>query len=317
MAGSHALIYNNLSLMLEAGLPVLRSLNTAISGVKGPLADAFKALAKGVLNGEGLAETMARYPKAFSQIDVMVVEAGDRSGNLPVCLKRLSNWHAFCDRLRRIFTSGMMLPLMLIFLLAIFDPAPALFRGLIKISQYLFRVVGILVFFFGPAAVIFAVVRLTPKRGFLRRGLDGLTLIIPVLGEGVQQLALSRYCHVFHMLFKGGVPITQCAKKASEHTGNAIITNMLAGGAKSALAGSLVSEGFSRRLPQNFINKWQIGEKSGELDNVVGRLAKDSSETAERIFTEVAKWIPILVYWLVCGFIVVSILRNIAILYAY
>jgi type IV pilus assembly protein PilC len=301
--------------MLEAGLPVLRSLTVAISGMKGGLADAFKALAKGASSGEGLAETMARYPKAFSQIDVLVVEAGDRSGNLPACLKRLSDWHAFCDRLRRIFTTGMMLPLMLIFLAAIFDPAPALFRGLINISQYLFRVVGTLVFFFGPAAVIFAVVRLTPKRGFLRRGLDGLTFRIPVLGKGVQQLALSRYCHVFHMLFKGGVPITQCAKMASEHTGNAVVTNMLAGGTKSALAGSLVSEGFSSQLPQNFVHKWQIGEKSGELDNVVGRLAKDSSETAEKIFAEVAKWIPILIYWLVCGFMVVSISKNFGMIY--
>ena len=316
MKSSRALIYNNLSLMLASGLPMLRSLTTAVSGMRGGLADAFKALAKGVSSGEGLAETMARYPKVFNQIDVLVVEAGDKSGNLPECLKLLSNWHAFCGRLKRIFVSGIMLPLMLIFLVAILDPAPALFLGRINMIQYLFRVVGILVLFFSPAAMIFAVVRLTPKGGFLRRRLDGFTLTIPVLGKAVQQLALSRYCHVFYMLFKGGVPIVQCAKKASEHTGNAIITNMLAGGAESALAGSLVSEGFSGYLPQDFINRWQIGEKCGELDNVVGHLAKNSSETAEGIFTELGKWIPRLIYWLVCGFIIVSIFRNAGMLYS-
>ena len=314
MKGSHALVYNNLSLMLASGLPMLRSLTVAVSGMRGGLADAFKALAKGVSSGEGLAETMGRYPKVFSQIDVLVVEAGDKSGNLPECLKLLSDWHAFCGRLKRIFISGMMLPLMLIFLVALLDPAPSLFLGLINISQYLFRVVGILALFCGPAAVIFAVIRLTPKKGFLRRGLDGLTLTIPVLGKAVRQLALSRYCHVFYMLFKGGVPIVQCAKKASEHTGNAIVTGMLAGGAESALAGNLVSEGFSGQLPQEFINRWQIGEETGELDNVVGRLAKNSSETAEGIFTELGKWIPRLIYLLVCIFIIVSIFRNYAIL---
>ena len=195
--------------MLAAGLPMLRSLTVAVSGMRGRLADAFKALAKGVSSGEGLTETMALYPKAFSQIDVLVVGAGDKSGNLPECLKLLSDWHAFCGRLRRIFVSGMMLPLMLIFLVAILDPAPALFLGRINISQYLFRVVGILVLFLSPAAVIFAIVRLTPKKGFLRRRLDGLTLRIPVLGKAVQHLSLSRYCNVFYMLFKGGVPIVK------------------------------------------------------------------------------------------------------------
>ena len=298
--------------MLAAGLPMLRSLTVAVSGMKGRLPDAFEALAKGVSSGEGLAETMARYPKVFNQIDVLVVGAGDKSGNLPECLKLLSDWHAFCGRLRRIFVSGMMLPLMLIFLVAILDPAPALFFGRINMAQYLFRVVAILALFLSPAAVIFAIVRLTPKRGFLRKGLDGLTLRIPVLGKAVLQLALSRYCHVFYMLFKGGVPIVQCAKKASEHTGNAIVTGMLAGGAESALAGNLVSEGFSGQLPQEFINRWQIGEETGELDNVVGRLAKNSSETAERILAELGKWIPRLIWWLVGCFIVASIFRNAA-----
>ena len=314
MKSSHALIYNNLSLMLEAGLPVLRSLAVAISGMRGPLPNAFKALAKGVSSGEGLAETMARYPKAFSQIDVLVVGAGDKSGNLPKCLKLLSDWHAFCDRLRRIFISAMMLPLMLIFLVAILDPAPALFLGRINMAQYLFRLVGILALFFSPVAVIFAIVRLTPKRGFLRKWLDGLTLTIPVLGKAVLHLALSRYCHIFYMLFKGGVPIIQCAKMASEHTGNAVVTGMLAGGAESALAGNSVSEGFSDQLPQNFTNRWRIGEECGELDNVVGRLAKNSSETAEMFFTELAKWIPRLIYWSVCLFIIASIFRNFALL---
>ncbi len=312
MAGQRALIYNNLSVTLAAGLPILRSIPTSISGMKGTIPTAFEALAKSVSIGGGLAETMAKYPRAFSQIDVLVVEAGEVSGNLSECLKLLSHWYRFCDRLRHIVISGMMLPLILILLVAILDPATALFLGRINITQYLFQVLGTLALFYGPAAVIFAVVHLTPRTGFFRRRLDSLTLRIPVLGRAVRQLALSRYCHLFYMLFKGGLPIVQCAKKASEHTGNILITDMLSGGASSAIAGNPVSDGFSQNLPKDFIDSWQIGEQTGELDNVVRRLAKTSTEMSERVFVELGKWIPKLVYFLVCLYMVASIFKNFA-----
>ena len=155
---------------------------------------------------------------------------------------------------------------------------------------------------------------LTPRTGFFRRRLDSLTLRIPVLGQAIRQLALSRYCRVFYMLFKGGLPITQCAQKASEHTGNILITDMLSGGTNSAIAGNPVSEGFSQELPKDFIEHWQIGEETGELDNVVRRLVETSTEMSEQIFVELGQWTPKLIYFLVCLYIVASVFKNIALL---
>ena len=310
MSSQRALIYNNLSVLLDAGLPILRSLFTAVSGLKGRLPEVFGVLTKEVSNGGGLAETMARYPRAFPQIDVLVAGAGEASGNLAESLKLLSHWYGFCDRLRHMILSGMMLPFMLIHLVAFLDPAPSLFLGRINIIGFLFRVVEILAFFYVPIAVIFAIVRLTPRAGFFRRRLDSLTLRIPVLGQAVQQLALSRYCRVFYMLFKGGVPILQCAKKSSEYTGNILVTDMLSGGADSAIAGKPISYGFSKNLPDNFVERWQIGEETGELDNVVRRLVETTTEKSERLFAELGQWIPKLVYWLVSLFIIASIFKN-------
>jgi type IV pilus assembly protein PilC len=312
VAGQRALIYDNLSVLLAAGLPILRSIPTSVSGMKGRVPAAFSALAKRISIDGGLAETMAQYPKAFSQMDVLVVEAGEISGNLSECLKLLSHWYAFCDRLRQLVISGMMLPCLLIHLAAIFAHAPALILGRISLNRYLFQMLQTLAYFYVPLVVIYAVVRLTPKTGFFRRLLDSLTLRIPVVGQAVKYLALSRYCRVFHMLFKGGVPVIQCAQKASEHTGNILITDMLAGGARSAIAGNPMSEGYSKQLPENFIRSWQIGEDTGELDNVVERLVENTTEISERLFAELAQWIPKLVYFLVSLYIIASIFRNIA-----
>lgn len=314
MASQRALIYDNLSVLLAAGLPILRSIPTSVSGMKGRLPTAFNALAKRISIDGGLAESMARYPKAFSQMDVLVVEAGEISGNLSQCLKLLSHWYAFRDRLRQIVISGMMLPFLLIHLAAILGHAPALLLGLININQYLFQVAQTLALFYVPPVLIYTAVRLTPKTGFFRRLLDSVTLRIPVLGQAVKHLALSRYCRVFHMLLKGGVPVIQSAQKASEHTGNIIITDMLAGGAKSALTGKPVSDGFSKQLPENFIKSWQIGEDTGEQENVVERLVEDTTQISERLFKELAQWTPKLVYFLVSLYIIASIFKNIAML---
>ncbi len=258
---------------------------------------------------------MARYPKVFSPVDVMVVAAADASGNLAECLKLLSSWHDFFDRLKHMFVSKMMLPLLLIFLVSILEAAPALFSGKINIHQYLVRMVSIQLIFYGPIVIIIAIARLTPQKGFFRRLLDGVILLVPVLRKAVKELAISRYCNVFYMLFKAGVPIIQCAQQASEYTGNAFVTDMFAGGAKSALAGNLVSEGFSAGLDQNFMACWQIGEESGELDNVVARLAKSSSETAERLFIELGKWVPKLLYFAVSLYIAASVFKGYATLH--
>jgi len=312
VASQRALIYNNLFVMLDAGLPILRTLPAAVSGMKGRLPNAFKSLSKEVSNGAGLAETMGRQARIFTPIEVLIVQAGELSGNLPECLKLLSGWYSFCDHLKGIVISGMMLPCLLLFLSAFVGPATPLFLGRINITQYFIQAIVTLLWFYGPIAAVLAIIFLAPKKGIFRMMLDGIVFAIPVLGRAVFQLALSRYCRIFYMLFKGGVPVVQSAKTASEHTGNFVVTKMLAGGAVSAAAGSPVSEGFSRGLPSEFLELWRIGEESGELDNVVERLVEKTSEASEKIFTELAKWIPKLIYCLVCLHIMASIFRNLS-----
>ncbi len=314
MASKRALLYNNLSVGLEAGFPILHSFNIAASGMKGSLATAFRSVGKALFAGDSLEVAMSRHPRSFSPIDMLIVEAGDTSGNLTECLKLLSHWYAFCDRLWHTLLSGMSLPFILIHIAAVLYPASALFLGHINFSQYIFRVLATLALFYVPTAIIFAVIHLTPKTGCLRRRLDRFTLKIPVVGQAVRQLAISRYCSIFHMLFKGGLPITQCAQKASEHTGNVLISEMFAGGAASAHAGHSVSEGFSPKLPLEFIERWQIGEVTGELDNVVQHLAEIYAEISENLFRELSKWIPKLVYCLVCINIIMNIFKNAAML---
>ena len=312
MACYLGVIYGNLAKMQDAGLPLIRSLRVAASGIEGKVADGFRAVEEGVSAGEGLVESMGEHPKVFGELDVMLVGAGDKSGNLAESFKQLSYWYDFCHRIKGMILSGMALPFVLLHIAALIDPFTPFVLGKIDLAGYIFRVFFNLGLFYVPTALIFAVLRFTPRTGFFRRGLDSFTLKFPVFGAAMGLLAICRYCRVFYMLFKAGVPISQCAQSACEFTGNVIVSDMLSGGAKSAARGRPVSEGFSNLLPKGFLAIWQIGEETGELENVLWRQVEKTSEKAEYIFHELGQWLPRIVYGLVSLFIIYSIFKNAA-----
>ncbi|MHC4172078.1 MAG: type II secretion system F family protein [Planctomycetota bacterium] len=310
MANSLALAYHNLSIMLDAGVPLLRSLNTVSSALDPHTRVAFLRLVQSASKGNTLAETMTQSPSIFNPVDVTIIQAAETSGNLPESFKLLSQWHEFSGRIRKKMLSGMFLPILLLHATAFIAPFPGFVLGGWQIGPYLTSVVTILLLFYIPAVIIFIILRITPKTGLFRRLLDRLTLKIPLLGRAVYKLALSRYCWVFHMLTKAGVPITDCAERAASATTNAVVTDLVKPAAASAKAGRPVSDGFGSKLPMDFLEIWRVGEETGKLDDVTKRLADDNAEAAEFWFTEFARWLPRVIYCLVCLLMLYYIFVN-------
>ena len=140
--------------------------------------------------------------------------------------------------------------------------------------------------------------------------IDNVVLMTPVLADAVLQLCLSRYCMAFAMLYEASVPIDVCTKLAAQTAGNCKIEGMLRGGFDSVQKGQPVSEGFSRNLPAEFLNLWQTGEESGQIDTAVWHLAGLSREKALFVFNELAKWIPRLVYAWIMIIMIILIFRG-------
>ena len=126
------------------------------------------------------------------------------------------------------------------------------------------------------------------------------------------KLAVSRYCWVFHMLCKAGVPVTDSVDMAVSATGNAVVADLFRPAAESVRAGGLVCEGFSSKVPADFKDIWRVGEESGTLDDATKRLADNNTEAAEFWFGEFARWFPRLVYFLVCLVMAYYIVKNFA-----
>jgi type IV pilus assembly protein PilC len=309
MSSDLAIAYHNLSNMLDAGVPVQRSLNTLIPGLKPRLQKAFLALAEGVTQGNPLSETMILYPKVFDPVDIMLVEVGEESGNLPDLIGLLSKWHEMSARMLKRMISGLLLPVLVLTIAAFVFPLPAFILGGLDVKSYLFKVAGILMLFWVPAGIIVLIVRTTPRTGPARRVLDKVVLRIPVLGSAAHRLAIGRFCWAFHMLFKAGVPYSESVDMALSVTGNIVIADQFAPAAESVKAGRLMSEGFSKELPLDLVEMWKTGEETGMLDDVTKRLADNYSEQAEFWFTQFTYWFPRFVYLLICIMMIYMILN--------
>jgi len=300
MSNELATAYHNLANMLDAGVPVQRSLNTLIPGLKGRLQKAFLAMAEGVAQGNPLSEIMILYPKAFDPVDIMLVEVGETSGNLPDMIALLSKWHEISARMLKRLISGLLLPILVLTVAAFVYPLPSFVLGGFEVKPYLFKVMQILMLFWVPAGIIFFIIRTTPRTGPARRALDKVVLRIPVLGSAVHKLAISRFCWAFHMLCKAGVPYSESVDMALSVTGNAVIADQFAPAAESVKAGELMSDGFSKKLPLDLVEMWKTGEETGMLDDVTKRLADNYSEQAEFWFANFTYWFPRFVYLLIC-----------------
>lgn len=308
--------YHNLSVMLAAGMPILKALQTVCAGLRGNLKITFSKLADSATAGVGISDKMAENPTVFDQLDMMVVKAGEQAGKLPESFMLLSRWHDFKKHLNGIIRSGMLLPGVILHIGAVIAPVAQLLLGRLTIAGYILEVLLVLGIFYIPAIVIIAIVRFTPEIGSARKYLDQFTLMIPVLGKAVKYLSISRYCRAFNMLYKAGLPIADCAKQALQIAGNVIVAGWFEGGYDSIKAGEAMFRGFSAEIPLDLRHIWEVGEETGQLDDCIERVADNTSDTAELLLREFCKWLPRLIYFLICIMLIIQIFRGFSAIYS-
>ena len=85
MAISHQQVYENIATMLEAGVDLKKTLHTSVKSADRELHDAVISVEKSVRKGGTLISAFSRYPKIFPVFDRALIDAGEKSGRLPVC----------------------------------------------------------------------------------------------------------------------------------------------------------------------------------------------------------------------------------------
>jgi type IV pilus assembly protein PilC len=314
MGARRSQVYDNLSHLVAAGVPIVRATRTAGGTTRGKISRALVSISSDLERGSTFGEALRQRPQAFPPLDVMVLDVADNSGHLPDGLRMLSSWYELMARIKRKVISGMVLPIVVLNMAAFVYPLPTmLIKGGMTWQGYLLQVFEILLCFYVPIVVVVTVVKLSSGRSAVRGLLDSVAIRIPVLGWAIRDMALARYCHACAMMAKAGVPAITTAQDAALLTGNAVMGARLGGGADAARAGNLISEGFSHKLPADFVEMWKVGEETGDMERTAARMAARYEESADRKFVELATWLPRIFYFFVCAMIVMMIFKMLGV----
>ena len=130
-------IYYQMATLLDAGLPITRSLQTVAQGQKGRLKKTFTFLDDQVSCGSQIHEAMEKKRRIFAPLDITMVAAAEQSGNLPTTFKMLADWYELRVKLRRKLIGGMTFPVFVLHLAIFLAELTPLFLGHISPVQYL------------------------------------------------------------------------------------------------------------------------------------------------------------------------------------
>jgi type IV pilus assembly protein PilC len=249
-----------LSILQDAGLPILRSLKILENQAKpGALKNSLMDICEEIEGGSTLSEAMGKSPKAFDRLYVNMIKAGEAGGALEIILKRLADFQERSQSLRRKVKGALIYPVVVIMVatailtfimlkivpefVKIFKefkvelPAPTLV--LMAISEW---VVGY--FWLIPAIpiAIWLTIKLLRKFKFGRVGWDLFVLKLPVIGMLTEKNIMARTTRTLGTLVSSGVPILEALNITRDTAGNAVFEHLFGKVSESIREGESIAK---------------------------------------------------------------------------
>lgn len=228
-----------LSILQDAGLPILRSLKILENNNKpGKLKYALQDVCEEIEAGSTLSESMSKSPKVFTRLYVNMIKAGEAGGALEVILQRLSDFLERAESLKRKVKGALIYPiavvtialLILVGIMMYIVPTfkkmfdefdlklPSITLLLVAMSDYVVKYWFLLILI--PVAY-WLLAKLICKFKQGRMGFDQYIIKLPVFGSLVEKNILARTTRTLGTLVSSGVPILEALNITRETAGNA------------------------------------------------------------------------------------------------
>lgn len=290
-----ALMTRQLATLIKANIPLVDALNAVSEQVDHPaLSEAMADIKNMVNEGSPLYRALSKYPKMFDVIFISMCEAGEMSGSLDMILLRLAEFTESSNTLRSKVKGALTYPVIMlgvtfslltflfIFVIpkivVVFENFPELTLPLITQITigtsdilinywYLFVIFGILSFIF------FKQWKSTPAG---KKKWDHFQLVAPLFGEMNRMVAVSRFTRTLATLLTGGVPMLTAMQIVRNVVDNDVIAEAIDEARGNISEGESISAPLKRsgQFPPIVIHMISIGERTGDLENMLVRVAE-------------------------------------------
>jgi len=288
-----ALFTRQFSVMLDAGLPLVQCLE--ILGEQEEdrnFREIIHTVRTDVESGSSLADSMRKHPRAFNNLYVSMIAAGEAGGILDIILQRLATYIEKVVKLNSQVRSALMYPVTIIVIatgvviLILWKVIPVfaqLFAGLGGELPFLTRVVvnasNFLGRYFPWLVLVVVLLWMAVQRWYKtdrgRRVIDAAILKIPVIGMLVRKIAVARFCRTLATLTSSGVPILDGLDITARTSGNAIIEDAVMAVRKAVEEGKTLSGPLAETkvFPPMVVQMINVGEQTGALDQMLSKIA--------------------------------------------
>jgi type IV pilus assembly protein PilC len=259
-----------LSILQDAGLPILRSLRILADQSKpGALKNSLIDVCDEIESGSTLSEAMAKSPKAFNRLYVNMIKAGEAGGALEIILQRLAEFQERAESLRRKVKGALIYPIVvvlfavsiLVFIMLSIVPAfqkifedfdtelPMMTELLVGVSDFVANYWYLLP---GIPTIIWLMVKLICKFNEGQTGWDLFTLKIPIFGQLVEKNIVARTMRTLGTLISSGVPILESLNITKETSGNRVFEKMFDGVYDAIREGDTIARPLKEGCQPNF-----------------------------------------------------------------
>ena len=324
-----ALVTRQAATLIGAGIPLVQGLAALTEQVETPKLKSVLGQVRDAVNqGSSFADALAQ-TDAFPDLYVSMVNAGEAGGALETVLERLADYLESQVRLRNKVSSiliypavmfgfamivvGMLvtvvLPQITDLLTSLNKELPWYTAAIIELSNFArswWWAIGIATGLFVAAFHAFT----KTERG--RVIYDRTLLKLPVIGRTVRLLAIARFSRTLSTLLSGGLPIVRALDTAKDVTDNVVLGEAIDMARESITEGASIASPLraSGEFPPMVTHMIEVGERSGQLEAMLSKVADTYEEQVETTVTRLTALLEPFLILLMVGIVLVIILAT-------
>lgn len=322
----------HLEQLLEANVPLLEGLIDLRDSLEHPrFREVVASLVEAIEGGQTLSQALETQRPVFDRVFVSLIRAGEASGRLPDILRNLIDSLKWEDELAAQTKKALIYPAVVavvvviatFFLMIYMVPQLKQFvksmgQQLPLQTELLFFVSDLFVarwyvFLLLPLLLAGGLQLLLRSNPLARVRFDGLKLRLPLLGEILRKVILSRFANTFALLYSSGIPILESIRTTQDVAGNQAIRQGLERVEQLIGEGQNVTTAFQSAglFPPLVIRMLRVGEGTGALDRALNNVSyfynRDVRESVEKVQQLIEPMLTLLLGSLL-GWIMLSVL---------
>lgn len=322
-----------LSTMISAGLPLATSLSILVQQSKSDMSRLVAGLLQEIEGGSTFGDALAKQPKIFNSIYVQLVKAGELGGVLDDILARLAINLEKSKDFRGKTRGAMIYPIIVVIamvavaiIMMIFvipkltqmytdfgAELPLATRILMGTSTFMLNFWWLILIAIGGGITLF---QRWISTKFGRRSYDGFLLRIPILGELIKKIILTEFARTLALLLGAGISLLQAMEIVTKGVGNSVYREALEDATKQVEKGVPLSKAIGQyeEFPPILYQMMSVGEETGKLDEVLGKLStyfEQESEQAVKNLTTAIEPLIMIVLGIGVGAMVIAVIMPI------